>query len=662
MPIMLLTAPGPPRHASDLTGAQTTTVNRREAVEYAAFAVLALGAGWVERHGAGLGGMWSVLPGLLTTLPLIVACRAWRLPLLWLLVAAALPISIIATAVLAPGGWAGSERSAAYGYGALAFVAVAAFARTPARRLVAAMTLALLILDQFAQSWLAWWGSQNPFRMLAGSFDWHNQYGAFCAAGVVLCLTLALLAEPRRLRGVAVFVAALLMTGLLGSASRASVAAVLAASALALLVAIRSIGAARAAGRAAIVVVASLTVGVFLRSTLFFEQWSWPWTPLLGRSVATAGGDSYQSVTGNGSARLGFWRAGLEIASDRPLTGPGLSTFAGESRWFVPVGAGRSVDPHNELVRAAAEGGLVGMLPVALVVLLALVLGARWARTWWVRPNEAVAEPAVAAGLLSAGVLIVHAMVDFDWSYPSLVMAAGWSLALAPAGSAAPRPRLHRRASPAGAVLIVIALVAALAGSMASDRSRTAIAGAAASDVSIERSQSLLRAAWSPMYPDHRLAIFAVAAAVGRDGPAPRWTLAALRERASVDAMAALALSRAELSRGDRASALQRMRALAQRDPARGAELVTGYADLLQRDGQSSVAAETMARLLTLRVVQRKPLAQNSNPVQLAKKLATGSPGAAACIAALSLPQSVSAGGETAPPACVVYTEGDVVR
>ena len=660
MPIMLLTAPGPPRHASDLTGAQTTTVNRREALEYAAFAVLALGAGWVERHGAGLGGLWSVAPGLAATLPLIVACRAWRLPLLWLLVAAALPVSIIATAVLAPGGWAGSERSAAYGYGALAFVAVAAFARTPARRLVAAMTLALLVLDQFAQSWLAWWGSQNPFRMLAGSFDWHNQYGAFCAAGVVLCLTLALLAEPRRLRGVAVFVAALLMTGLLGSASRASVAAALAACLVALLVAIRSMGTARAVGRAAVVVVASLVVGVFLRSTLFFEQWSWPWTPLLGRSVAAAGGASYQAVTDNGSARLSFWRAGLEMAGDRPLTGPGLSTFAGESRWFVPIGAGRSVDPHNELVRAAAEGGLLGVLPVALVVLLALVLAAKWARTWWEWPNEAVAEPAVVAGLLSAGVLIVHALVDFDWSYPSLVMAAGWSLALAAAGSV--RPRQHRRPSPAGAVLIVVALVAALAGSLADDRSRAAIAGAAASDVSLERSQSLLRAAWSPLHPDHRLPIFAVATAVNRGTPVPAWTLAALRERAGVDAMAALSLSRAELSRGDRAQALQRMRLLAQRDPARGAELVTGYADLLQRDGQSALAAETMARLLTLRVVQRKPLAPDSNPVQLAKKLATGSPGPAACIAALSLPRRVSASGATAPPACVVYTEGDVVR
>jgi|GEM_PF-1310751 len=638
-------------------------MNPREVAQLAAFGVLAVGAGWVERHGAGLDGFWSVAPGLLATLPLIVACRAWRIPLLWLVVATALPVSIIATAVLAPGGWSGSERSAAYGYGALTFLAVAAFARTPARRLVAALTLALVILDQFAQSWLAWWGSQDPSRMLAGSFNWHNQYGAFCAAGVVLCAALALLAEPRRLRGVAVFVAALLMTGLLGSASRASVAVAAAASAVALLLAVRAVGALRAATRAALLAVASLAVGVFLRSPLFFEQWSWPWAPLVGRSVAAAGSESYQSVSGNGSARLGMWRAGLEIAGERPLTGSGLSTFGDASRWFIPLGGSRSVDPHNELVRAAAEGGLLGVVPVAAVVVLALVLCALWVRTWWARPAEAAAEPAVVAGLLSAGVLIVHALVDFDWSYPSLVMAAGWSLAIAAAARTSPRPRRLVRSFPlVAAPLLVVAVVAAGLGSAAGEQWTTAAVGASGTDATYENAQSLLREGWSPARPDHRLPMLAVALAAARRAPAPQWTLAALRERARVDAMAALSLSRAEFSRGQRAVALHRMRSLAQRDPARGAELVMGYADLLQRDGQSAEAAAVVARLLTLRLVQHVPVAQNSSLMSQAKQLVAVSSSAAACIAALSSPGRLSASGAVVPPACTSYTEGDVVR
>ena len=662
---MLLTAPGPPWHAPDHPGSQaeSTSINPREAAQFAAFAVLAVGAGWVERHGAGLDGFWSVAPGLLATLPLIVVCRAWRLPLLWLVVATALPVSIIATAALAPGGWAGSERSAAYGYGALTFLAVAAFARTPARRMVAALTLALVILDQFAQSWLAWWGSQNPFRMLAGSFNWHNQYGAFSAAGVVLCVSLALLAQPRRLRGVAVFVAALLMTGLLGSASRASVAVAAAASAVALVLAVRAVGALRAVTRAALLGLASLAVGVFLRSPLFFGEWSWPWTPLIGRSVAAAGSGSYQSLSGNGSARLGFWRAGVEMAGERPLAGSGLSTFGDGSRWYVPLGSSRSVDPHNELVRAAAEAGLVGLLPVAAVVVLAAVLCVLWVRTWWARPEAAVAEPAVVAGLLSAGVLIVHSLVDFDWSYPSLVMAAGWSLAIAAAARTSPRPRHLVGSLPLiAAPLLVIAVVAAAGGSVASERSTTAVVGASATGTTYERSQSLLREAWSPMRPDHRLPRLAVALAVGRSAPAPQWTVTALRERAGVDAMAALSLSSAEFSRGQRDSALQRLRLVARRDPARGAELVLGYADLLQRDGQSTQAAEVVARLLTLRVVRHVPVARDSNLMSQAEQLGKGSPDAAACIGALSLPQSLSVGGAVVPPACALFTEGDVVR
>jgi hypothetical protein len=126
---MLLTALDPPRHEFAVRPA--TPHRYQEPAELGAFALLAVGAVWVERHGAGLEGLTSVVPGLVTTLPLLALCRAWRLPLTWLLLCAALPVSIIVTAAVAPGGWAGSERSAAYGYGALTFAAVVAL---PGRR------------------------------------------------------------------------------------------------------------------------------------------------------------------------------------------------------------------------------------------------------------------------------------------------------------------------------------------------------------------------------------------------------------------------------------------------------------------------------------------------------------------------------------------------
>lgn len=602
---MLLTAQNPPRHVPEPTVVEPTVARpaarsdrAREAAEYAAFAVLVLGAGWVERHGAGLEGFWSVAPGLLATLPLIVVSRGWRLPLPWLLVAAALPVSIIATAALAPGGWAGAERSAAYGYGSLTFVALAAFARTSARRLAAAVALALLALDQFAQSWLAWWGSQDPTRMLTGTFNWHNQYGAFAAAGVVLCSALALTAPARRVRALAVFVGSILATGLLASASRASVLAAAAACAVALLLAMRSVGVARATSRAAVVAGASLAVGLFLRSPLFFPQWSWPWTPLVGRSVAdsASGSSSYQPLSGNASARLSYWQSGVDMATDHPLVGTGLSTFGDASRWSMPLGVRRSVDPHNELVRAGAEGGLVGGLPLALVLVLALALAALHLRAWWRQPASAITDPAALASLLAAAVLVTHALVDFDWSYPTLAMAAGWCLAVAAAAIPVLAPA-SSRAVAAGA--LVITLLASMAGSGVAARSRNALVESATSATDATRAQQALRAAWQPVAPDHRLPAMAVTLAWRDAQPAPEWALGALGPRAAVDSIAAVTLSRAEFSRGDRGAGLERLRQLARRDPVRAPDLVLAYADLLARDGRRAQAADVAVQLLT---------------------------------------------------------------
>jgi O-antigen ligase len=344
--------------------------------------------------------------------------------------------------------------------------------------------------------------------MLAGSFNWHNQYGAFCAAGFVVCFVLALTAEPRRLRSVAVFVAAVLATGLLGSASRASVIAAGAACLLGVLFAGRAVGCRLTAERSALVVAASVAVGVFLRSPLFFEQWSWPWAPLVGRTVEAAGSQSYQSLSGNGGARLAFWQAGAGMAGERPVLGHGLSPFGDGSRWYMPNPEGRSADPHNELVRAAAEGGLVGAVPVGAVLVLSLGLAAILLRRHWSRPASTVTDAGAVAALLAAGVLVVHALVDFDWSYPSLTMATGWCLGIAASVRAPPAP--YRRAgwlSTAGASALALAVVASLIGAAVASTSRHARAEAAGDPA---QSQQVLQAAWSSRTPDHRLAMQAV--------------------------------------------------------------------------------------------------------------------------------------------------------
>ena len=656
---MLLTAPDLRRHPADAPSPSGVTT--RETAELVAFALFVVGAGWVERHGAGLDGFWSVAPGLLTALPILVLCRVWRLPTWWVLLAASLPVSIIATAVLAPGGWAGSERSAAYGYGALAFLAVVSFAVTPARRLMAAFALGLVVLDQFAQSWLAWWGSQDPIRMQAGSFNWHNQFGAFCGVGVVVLTVLALAAEPRRLRGAAAFVTAVLVTGLLGSASRAAVLVVAVACIAALSIAARSVGPARALARAATLAGLSLALGLFLRSTIFFEQWSWPWASLLSRSIQSAtgdGGGNFQPVTGNAGARVEYWLAGFRMFLEHPLVGSGLTTFGDATRWLLPPGLQRSVDPHNEVVRAFAEGGLLGGLPVVAVFLAALALLVSLLRRGFVVADVVAKDPGRLAGVLGALVLLSHALVDFDWSYPTLAMAAGWCLALGAAGAVTTKgtsPAWRRLATAA----VVIAVGASLLGSGVAN---TAQSARAAAEGNGPQALQELRSGWLPFAPNHLPALDAVGAAVTSGEAPPGWVLTALRRRARVDSAASQVLAEAEFARGDRVAGLARLRALAARSPSRAPGLVLAYARLLERDGQRTAAARLAAQVMTGLVAQGTILTTGAGLADRAESIAVADPTSLACVHALIAMTLEPAPPTSTPSECVRFDTDVVVR
>ncbi len=658
---MLLSAPDLRRHPA--AGPSPSGVTRRETAELVAFALFVVGASWVERHGAGLDGFWSVAPGLLTALPLLVLCRAWRLPTWWGLLAASLPVSIIATAVLAPGGWAGSERSAAYGYGAMAFLAVASFAVTPARRLMAAFALGLVVLDQFAQSWLAWWGSQDPIRMQTGSFYWHNQFGAFCGVGVVVLTVIALVAEPRRLRGAAAFVTAVLVTGLLGSASRASVLAVAVACLAALVMAALSVGPVRAVVRATALAGLSLALGLFLRSTVFFEQWSWPWASLLSRSVQSAtgdGGGNYQPVTGNAGARVEYWLAGFRMFREHPLIGSGLTTFGDATRWLLPPGLQRSVDPHNEVVRAFAEGGLLGGVPVVAVFLAALVLLVSLLRRGFLGANVVAGDPGRLAGVLGALVLLAHALVDFDWSYPTLAMAAGWCLALAAAK--APRTGVRSRAQLSRGLATAAVAVALTASMVGSGVATVAQSARAAAEGTREQSLHRLRSGWLPSAPNHIVAVDAARAASVSGQPPPGWVVIALRRRAEVDSAAAQVLAEAEFARGDRAAGLARLKALAGRSPSRAPVLVLAYARLLERAGQGTAAAQLAAQVMTALVPQGTITTAGAGLADRAESLAAADPTSSACVQALIAMTHEPSPPTSTPSECVRFDTDVVVR
>ena len=196
----------------------------------ACLVVAMLGALHVSRQGAGLAGV-SVLVGIASAIPLYVAGRGWRLPWWLQLGAAALPASVILIA-LADGGWTGAGRAGRYAWGALLLLALAAWATSPRRRLLAAAAAALLVLDQYTVAWFPWWGSGDPLTLMLGTFYWHNQFGVYCAAGAAVGVVLAMLARGAfsLLGGV---VAVFAGTGVLASGSRADLALLLAALAVA---------------------------------------------------------------------------------------------------------------------------------------------------------------------------------------------------------------------------------------------------------------------------------------------------------------------------------------------------------------------------------------------------------------------------------------------
>jgi len=142
-----------------------------------------------------------------------------------------------------------------------------------------------------------------------------------------------------------------------------------------------------------------------------------------GGTTPTAG---EARLTGTAATdRYDFWRVGMDMFADRPLTGFGADNF--QQEYFL---RGKSEQqpryPHSLEVRVLAQTGLVGALLLAGALAAAAVAGVAS-----LRRSRDLAAAVAAAGLLSAAYWLVHGSLDWFWEFAGLGAFAFAALGLA---------------------------------------------------------------------------------------------------------------------------------------------------------------------------------------------------------------------------------------
>jgi len=425
-------------------------------LEGVAFAIALVGAALVARNDAGLAGPW-VLIGLLSAVPLYVVGRGWRLPWWLHLGAAWLPAAVVLASAI-HGYGDGAARASRYAYGAMILLAVVAWARDPARRLVVAAAVILLSADSYLTAWWIWWGSGDAIKTMFGNYYTQNVFAMSLVIGATVAI--ALVVAGRRAFVFAGFVVACLTgAGILASGSRAGFVLLLVALIAGLLLGIIARGW-RGAIRAAIVAVAIPCTAWFMAGPVFFPNSDGFF------AVARRVEDPGASFAG----RVSFWLDAARLGAEAPLAGHGLKSFGPlvqclDSDWY-------SSNAHNEPLLAWAETGLLGFLPflaigvgVVLIVIRTLRSERVEARRWrWVPSSaEVLDDPARWGAMVALILAVVHFCFDFDWAYPAIIALTALVAGIAAAPVVASRPAGRVRAI-LNVVLVLVLVGSAIVG------------------------------------------------------------------------------------------------------------------------------------------------------------------------------------------------------
>jgi hypothetical protein len=171
--------------------------------------------------------------------------------------------------------------------------------------------------------------------------------------------------------------------------------------------------------------------------------------------VRDAPTDPERLLSTSSDGRWAWWSEALGAFADEPVHGWGASAFPVARRLYreSPVAVEHA---HSLPLGWLADLGAVGA-GIGAVAIVLLVTGAA-ARVRALAPGR---ERDLAGALLAAAVaVLVHALVDPDWSVPAVVLPALVALGVAGARSTRARPVLVEAAGPEGGVGRVLGLVA----------------------------------------------------------------------------------------------------------------------------------------------------------------------------------------------------------
>ena len=132
-----------------------------------------------------------------------------------------------------------------------------------------------------------------------------------------------------------------------------------------------------------------------------------------------------QPVMTSATIRIELWRYAGKMFADHPVLGVGIHRFHNALPDYKPPAyLAQFTHPHNEFLKSAAEGGLLGILSLALLYFVPL--GAAW-RCYLRKPSAA--NPALMVIIVSCGFLIAG-LVDVILAWRPTIMSYGLVISL----------------------------------------------------------------------------------------------------------------------------------------------------------------------------------------------------------------------------------------